>query len=159
MIAHRTGPICGGLGLRPSDGASRARRNRRGRARDGGFTLFELLFAVATIGILAGIAYPSYVGYKVRANRAVAQAFLLDLASREQQYFLDARRYAADISGLGVTGIPPDVAGYYVIAAPVVDNSAAPPTFMISASARSGTIQAADGDLSIDSTGVRAGRW
>lgn len=128
------------------------------RARRG-FTLGELLVAVAVAGLLAAIAYPSYVGYKVRANRAAAQSFLIDLANRQQLYFLDTRRYAGSLAALGADPVPPPVALYYVVADPVVDNAATPPGFLLAAMARPGTIQAGDGDLGLDSTGNRSGHW
>ena len=124
-----------------------------------GFTLGELLVAVAVAGILAAIAYPSYVGYKVRANRAAAQSFLIDLANRQQLYFLDTRRYAGSLAALGADPVPPPVASYYIVADPVVDNAATPPGFLLAALARAGTIQARDGDLSLDSSGNRSGHW
>lgn len=128
-------------------------------SRSGGFTLIELVITVVAIGVLATIAYPSYVGYKVRANRAAAQSFMIDLASRQQLYFLDARGYAVSLGSLGAATIPPQIAPYYSVPDPVVNNAAAPPTFMLSALAKPGTIQAGDGDLGINSAGVRSGRW
>lgn len=127
------------------------------RAR--GFTLVELLITVAAIAILATIAYPTYVGYKVRANRAAAQSFLIDLANRERLHFLDARGYANSLTKLGAASIPPEISSYYLIPDPVVDNTAAPPTFTVSATAKVGTMQAKDGDLSINSLGVKSGHW
>jgi type IV pilus assembly protein PilE len=127
--------------------------------RISGFTAVELLVAVATIAMLATIAYPSYVGYKVRANRAAAQSFLIDLANRQQLHFLDARRYANSLAGLGWSSVPPEISSYYLIQEPVVDNAAAPPSFTLSAVARAGTMQARDGDLSINSAGLKAGHW
>jgi len=124
-----------------------------------GFSVVELLVTLAIVALLAGIAYPSYVAYKVRANRAAAQAFLIDLANRQQLHFLDARGFSSSLATLGASPPPADVAPYYAIADPVVDNGASPPTFLLSAVARAGTVQARDGDLSIDSVGRRAGHW
>ena len=123
------------------------------------FTLVELMAAIAIFSILSLIAYPGYVNYKVRANRAAAQTLLVDLATRQQMHMLDARAYASTLADLGVATIPTDVSAYYTIADPVTDNTATPPTFMISATARAGTIQGRDGDLSINSAGVRSGHW
>ena len=55
------------------------------RNRVRGFTLIELMIAVAIIGILVAVAYPSYQGQVRKANRAAAQQFMLDVAMREQQ--------------------------------------------------------------------------
>ncbi|MBN1239360.1 MAG: prepilin-type N-terminal cleavage/methylation domain-containing protein [Gammaproteobacteria bacterium] len=66
-----------------------------------GVSLLELLVAVAIVGILGSIAYPSYVRYVVRANRAVAKTVLVQVADRQEQYFADNKRYANDLTQLG----------------------------------------------------------
>lgn len=148
--AHRRGKPVTGFRV-----ARRAEPLRRAR----GFTLVELLITVAAIAMLTTIAYPTYAGYKVRANRAAAQSFLIDLANRERLHFLDARGYANSLTKLGAASIPPEISSYYLIPDPVVDNTAAPPTFTVSATAKAGTMQAKDGDLSINSLGVKSGHW
>jgi len=65
-----------------------------------GFTLIELIVAVAIVGILAAIALPSYREYVMRGHRRAAQAAMMDIATRQQQFFVATRAYAAK-AGLG----------------------------------------------------------
>src|SRR3546814_2964946 len=62
-----------------------------------GFTLIELVVAMAIVAILATIALASYQYAIVKSRRGSAKAFLMDAITREQQYLLDARAYAATI--------------------------------------------------------------
>lgn len=48
--------------------------------RQAGVTLIELMIALAVIGILAAIAYPSYQDHVRRGNRAEAKGILLETA-------------------------------------------------------------------------------
>jgi type IV pilus assembly protein PilE len=76
-----------------------------------GFTLIELMIAVAVIGILAAIAYPSYTQHVRKSRRAEAKAALLDLAARQERYFSINNRYADAPDDLGYAGaqFPVDV--------------------------------------------------
>ncbi|GAB4485732.1 MAG: hypothetical protein OHK006_12400 [Thermodesulfovibrionales bacterium] len=58
-----------------------------------GFTLIELLIVIAIIGIIAGVAIPSYVGQQRRAARAEAYTNLEALRLVEEQRFADQGSY------------------------------------------------------------------
>ncbi|TFG85920.1 MAG: prepilin-type N-terminal cleavage/methylation domain-containing protein, partial [Chromatiales bacterium] len=63
-----------------------------------GFTLIEMMIVVAIIAILAAIVYPSYIRYVVRSNQQAARSMLYAVADRQEQFFLDNKSYAADLS-------------------------------------------------------------
>jgi type IV pilus assembly protein PilE len=129
--------------------------------RTNGFTLIELMITVAVIGILAAIAYPSYIDYLIRTSRAAAQSFMLDVSNKEEQYLLDARSYAAvannaGFSALGLT-VPSEVSSYYNLS--VASPSAS--TYTIQAAPIAGTRQAGDGTLTLTQDGTKspAAKW
>ena len=122
------------------------------RSRSPGFTLVELLIAVAVVGILSAIAYPAYSKYVVKGNRAAAQAYLLNLAQAETEYFADARSYATTTTALNLAP-PANVSAKYNIQ---IDVTAGPPsTFTLSAIPIVGGQQDGDGTLTIDNSGAR----
>ena len=72
-----------------------------------GFTLLELLIVIAIIGILAGVAYPNYISYTLKSKRSEAQSILLDIANRQEMYYLDHHKYAANLeTELGLSANP-----------------------------------------------------
>ena len=123
-----------------------------------GFTLIELMVAVTIVAIVATIAYPSYTAQMVKSRRSSAEAVLLDIAQRQQQYLLDVRGYAPDVTTLNAT-VPSSVSANYTIA--IVPAAGPPPTFTATATPIAGTAQAGDVTLTINSAGVKtpAGVW
>ncbi len=71
------------------------------RPRQRGFTLVETLVVIAIIALLASIGYPGYTTYLTRAKRATATSFMLMVADRQEQFFLDNKQYAAGLAELG----------------------------------------------------------
>lgn len=68
-----------------------------------GFTLVELMIVVAIIGILAAIAYPSYLDQVLRSNRTEGRTLLLDAAARQERFFSNNNTYATTMTALGYT--------------------------------------------------------
>ena len=129
-----------------------------------GFTLIELMITVAIVAILASVAYPSYVKYVARAKRSAAQSVMYAVASKQEQYMLNARSYypadaapatSTDLSPLKVV-VSNDVSSSYDLTVGS-DNSATPPTFYVQAvpKANQASNDAKCGTLRLTNTGAR----
>lgn len=142
-----------GIVQRASGGAGEARR------RQSGFTLIELLITMVILALLMGLALPTYRGHMRKSTRAEAQAHLLAVVARQQQFLLDTRSYVA-LDALGLS-VPSHVSANYTLTLNLV--AGPPPGFTLTATP--GTDQAAEacGTLSIDHNGTRsaaqAGCW
>jgi type IV pilus assembly protein PilE len=131
-----------------------------------GFTLIELMIAVVVVAILASIALPSYSAYVLRAQRSAAKTTLLDLASRQESFFTDRKRYATTLTALGFAG---DTV-YALKDGTLVDSDGSDAVYKLAiasgATATSYTLTATPihqqlkdsrcGTLSLDSTGTRS---
>ena len=71
-----------------------------------GITLLELMIVVVIVAIIASIGYPSYMRYVVNTKRTAATSTLLQVADRQQQFFMDNKRYTADLTELGFAADP-----------------------------------------------------
>jgi type IV pilus assembly protein PilE len=109
-----------------------------------------VMIVVVIVAILAAIALPSYSGQLRKSARAEAQAVMTDAASRQQQFFVDRRRYAGSLAALGVTP-PSDLSLKYVFSVATVD--AAPPKFTVTATATGSQAQDKCPALTLDSAG------
>jgi type IV pilus assembly protein PilE len=121
------------------------------RSNTRGFTLIELMITVAVVAILAAVAFPSYQQHVRKSRRAEAQAFMMAVAARQQQFLVDTRSYAATLDAVGIS-TPSNVALAYT---PALAASAPANTFTLTLTPKS--IQSAEscGELSIDHSGSK----
>ena len=114
------------------------------------------MIAVAIVGILVTIAFPSYQEHLRKSRRSAAQSLMIDVAARQQQYLIDARSYAGGTGALGALNlaVPGDVSSFYTVtidpAAPTV-----PPSYTITATPIAGSAQVPDGVLTLDHQGAK----
>ena len=89
-------------GASARDDRSGRRVGPPGRA---GFTLVELLIAIAIVAVLVAIAVPSYGNYRYRAQVAQAQSDIRDLESVIARYYGDNRLFPDSLADIGKAGL------------------------------------------------------
>lgn len=119
-----------------------------------GFTLIELMVAIAVVGILSAIAYPAYQQYVLKTYRAEASKLLLTAANIQERQLADYGSYTDNLELLGVAANGHTVSGRYKLQINLADGA----SFDLIASAQGA--QSADKDclvFTLDHTGQRNG--
>ncbi len=80
-------------------GARRLGRNSRG------VTLMELLVVIAILGVLAGIAVPTYRKYLLRTQRSEAKIALLQLQTAQEKFYMQNNAFTNDITDASPKGL------------------------------------------------------
>ena len=93
-----TTPHAAGLALKPN-----------------GFTLIELMITVVIVGILASIAYPSYMSQVRKSRRSDAVQALSRLEQSQERWRANNTAYAPDLPSLGISSATTS-GGYYTLA-------------------------------------------
>lgn len=80
-----------------------------------GFTLIELMIVVAVVGILAAIAYPSYIDSVRKARRADGKAALMNASQKMEVYYARNASYTnATLANTNISATSEE--GYFNIA-------------------------------------------
>lgn len=116
-----------------------------------GFTLIELMIAVAIVGILAVIATPAYTDYVNRARRTDGHSALMTLSVQMEHYYSGNATYvgASTPEDVGVSSTSPD--GHYTLS---IGNLSAT-TYTLSAAPQGQQTADTCGTLTLTHTGVR----
>jgi type IV pilus assembly protein PilE len=126
----------------------------RHNAKRSGFTLIELMIAVAVIGILAAIALPSYNSQIRKSRRADAVASISAVQQAEERWRANNTTYTTNLttaspSGLGLSST--SAGGYYTLSLSATVLASTPlstvplsTSYTITATAVSGKSQAND---------------
>lgn len=116
------------------------------------------MIVVAVIGVLAAIAYPSYIEQVRKSRRADAKTALLDLATRQERFFSVNNAYASTPGNLGYgnRAFPIDVLSgsqtYYQLAVTVGTPAT---TYSASATPSGGQVRDSCGTYTISQLGVQ----
>jgi len=135
-------------------GIAASLRRSRLVARVRGFTLIELIIVIAIVALLVAVALPSYRDHVRKSRRAEAQAYLMSVAGRQQQFLVDTRAYAPNLTTINIP-TPADVSRSYTVTLNVV--AGPPPTFTLTAAPTAGTDQVNEkcGTLTINQSGAK----
>lgn len=120
-----------------------------------GFTLIELMIAIAVLGILLAIAIPNYSEYVIKARRTEAQSDMMQIQLGLEKWRANNNTYSANLADAGFTD-GNDHYNYAITGAAAGD----PPTatvFVIRATAQGGqaTNDAACTPLTLNQSGVK----
>ncbi|MBI3772298.1 MAG: type IV pilin protein [Gammaproteobacteria bacterium] len=117
-----------------------------------GFTLIELMIAVAIIGILAAITYPAYQDQIRKSRRSDGIALLTNGIALQERYFTDHNTYTVMLADLGYTANAPSEHNFYQMSA-VACGAGIKECVQLTAVPQGA--QATDGNLVINSTGTK----
>ncbi len=128
--------------------------------RSMGFTLVELMVAVAIVGILAGIAYPAYNDAIRKSRRAQVKADLAELSQRAERWYTARNSYAGFFAKIKADNLDysprdrPRAQAFYSISrdggADAADN-----TFVLTAAPQGDQVKDVCMSLSVDAAGKK----
>ncbi len=115
-----------------------------------GFTLLELMITVAIIGILAAVAYPSYLESVASGRRTDAQANLVALAQHMERHFTETANYNTAV--LPYTESPRDGADKFY---DLVVTASTATTYTLQATRKNGMVGDRCGNMTVNNIGQK----
>ena len=125
-----------------------------------GFSLIELMIALAIVGILAAIGYPSYQDSVQKSRRADCEGALVGFAGRMEQYFTTQNFY----TGAGAAGADTGAPAIYPTQCPIdggtpsynlTIEAATPTTYTLAATPINGQTSDTCGTLTLTQANVK----
>ncbi len=117
-----------------------------------GFTLIEVMIAVAIVAILSSIALPAYQEQVRTSKRTEAQNLLLGTATKQQRFHSDNMQFTNDLTNLGYgSPLKTDSGAYTVTATTSADNS----SFTLTATATTNQAKDNCGNLTLTNTSAK----
>ena len=132
--------------------------------RRGGFTLTELMGAIAIVAIVSAVAIPLYTDYTMRGFRAEVQSDLLNCSQALERWnalnFTYAGSADTDADGLGDANVGPiaeEVCDPLSVSGDryTITVNAPGGTYVLTAAPAGGSVMDGDGDFTLDNAGNR----
>jgi type IV pilus assembly protein PilE len=123
-----------------------------------GFTIVEILVALAIVALLASFALPAYRDSTLRAGRADGKAALMQVASDQERFYSNNFSYSTNAVPLAATPAATLTSrdGNYVISVAACAGGAIANCFVASAAPQGSQVADTCGTLTINQLGVRA---
>lgn len=130
---------------------------RRRGAR--GFTLLELMYVLVVAAIVAALGYPLLRENIREARRSVAEGVLMEMATRQEDFFNDNKTYATSTATLGYADPFDTDGGHYRVSVVAAVTDAT--TFTIQAVPQGAQVGDECATLAITAAGAKtpAGCW
>ena len=127
-----------------------------------GMSLIELIIVVAIVGILGVLAYPSYQQHLIKTRKADGLSIINKVMQAQEKFYVNTLTYTTNLTQLGFASANnlASEEGYYLVTA-VSCGGGISECVNITTTAQGPQItgNAAEDNLSLNSQGVKSGKW